>query len=201
MLKYGYNKYGGAIMKNVSIEVKDEVFSQVNDILENCGMDMEIAIKMFFKRLIKEGSMAFIMPQMGNSAAIQATASEDKTGSSKIDRGEMRKILAIRLFRERGRTLGDTVTYSSKNRTTHNFWANPSFSVLKKDWTLILNDWVNRKIYLFVIPKNSITRSMLIPRNDQKDLIDLQILENVPGFVDKRSAFSFKPFLRDELEY
>ncbi len=189
-------------MKNVCIEVKEEVFEEVNGILEDCGMDMEIAVKMFFKRLIKEGSMAFLMKNANSRGEMNNLPVEHILPSNlTTDRGEMRKVLAIRLFRDKGRQIGKTVTYSSKNRATYNYWANPSFSVLSQDWKLILNDWVNRKIYLFSIPKNSLSRSSLVARNDQQNLIDLQILEQAPGFIDKRSGVSFNPYLIDTIAY
>ncbi len=187
-------------MKNVVVEVKDEIFEQVNEILDGCDLDMEIAIKMFFKRIIREKSISFMLPKT-DSCEAKSRCSDNSASTPRADKGEMRKSIAVRLFKERKNNLSNTVTYSSKNRTTHNFWANPSFSVLKSDWSLILNDWINRKLFLFYIPENSIPASILYPRNDQKNLIDLQILENVPGFVDKISGFSFKKFLIDEIDY
>ena len=83
----------------------------------------------------------------------------------------------------------------------YNYWSNPNFSVLEEDWTLILNDWVNQILYLFRIPRNSISASELVGRNDQPDLIDIQILEDNPNFVDRRSDFSFRQFLVDEINY
>ena len=105
------------------------------------------------------------------------------------------------MFRERGKYIDKNVTYSSKNRTTYNYWANPECSVLKEDWTFILNDWVNRKLYLFRIPEKTISAHEPISRNDKPNFIDIQILENNPSFVDRRSDFSFKRFLVDQIEY
>ncbi len=103
----------------------------------------------------------------------------------------------MKMFRERGKYIDKNVTYSSKNRTTYNYWANPEFSVLKEDWTLILNDWVNRKLYLFRIPAKAISPQELVARNDKPNLIDIQILEDNPSFVDRRSEYSFRDFLID----
>ena len=121
--------------------------------------------------------------------------------SNKVDRGEMRKRSSIDLFRHKGYNVYGTITYASKNRATRNYWANPNFEYLNEDWWLILNDWYNRKLYLFQIPRNSISEEDLVSRNDQPNLIDLQIYENDPNFTDMRSGYSFKRFLVDEIDY
>jgi hypothetical protein len=107
----------------------------------------------------------------------------------------------MKMFRERGKYIDKNVTYSSKNRTTYNYWANPEFSVLKEDWTLILNDWVNLKLYLFRIPAKAISPQELVARNDKPNLIDIQILEDNSSFVDRRSEYSFRKYLVDEINY
>ena len=152
---------------------------------------------------MKDQSVAFVLPSANAVRAPQPIVERvaPQTETVKTDRGEMRKTLAVKMFRERGRYIDKNVTYSSKNRTTYNYWSNPNFSVLEEDWTFILNDWVNRKLYLFRIPRNSISASELVGRNDQPDLIDIQILEDNPNFVDRRSDFSFRRFLIDEMEY
>ena len=191
-------------MKKVFIEIQEDTLNQVNNVLDDLGLDIESAIRMFLRRIVRDQSVAFVLNNNGTIASVPQPIIENNTFQSdvvKIDRGEMRKMLAIKMFKERGKIIDKNVTYSSKNRTTYNYWSNPNFSVLDENWSLILNDWVNRKLYLFNIPSRSISASQLVPRNDQKDLIDIQILENDPNFVDKRSGFGFKRFLADEIDY
>ena len=191
-------------MKKVFIEIQEDTLNQVNNVLDDLGLDIESAIRMFLRRIVRDQSVAFVLNNNGTIASVPQPIIENNTFQSdvvKIDRGEMRKMLAIKMFKERGKNIDKNVTYSSKNRTTYNYWSNPNFSVLDENWSLILNDWVNRKLYLFNIPSHSISASQLVPRNDQKDLIDIQILENDPNFVDKRSGFGFKCFLTDEIDY
>ena len=191
-------------MKKVFIEIQEDTLNQVNNVLDDLGLDIESAIRMFLRRIVRDQSVAFVLNNTGTIASVPQSIIENNTFQSdvvKIDRGEMRKMLAIKMFKERGKIIDKNVTYSSKNRTTYNYWSNPNFSVLDENWSLILNDWVNRKLYLFNIPSRSISASQLVPRNDQKDLIDIQILENDPNFVDKRSGFGFKCFLTDEIDY
>ena len=190
-------------MKKITLEVQGETLDQATAILEDLGLDVESAVRMFMKRLVKEQSVAFLLSGVSN-APVQRYETESvatQTETSKVDRGEMRKGLAMKLFRERGKYIDKNVTYSSKNRTTYNYWANPDFSVLKSDWTLILNDWVNRKLYLFRVPAKAISAHELIGRNDKPNLIDIQILEDNPSFVDRRSEYSFRRFLIDQIDY
>ena len=191
-------------MEKIFVEIHEDTLNQVNNVLNDLGLDIENAIRMFLRRIVRDQSVSFVLNNNGNISGISTPFTESNASQSdttKIDRGEMRKMLAIKMFKERGKIIDKSVTYSSKNRTTYNYWSNPNFSVLNENWSLILNDWVNRKLYLFNIPSRSISASQLVPRNDQKDLIDIQILENDPNFVDKRSGFSFKCFLADEIDY
>lgn len=190
-------------MRKIIIEMQEETFKQAADVLEDLGLDVESAVRMFLKRIAKDQSVAFVLASANAVRTPQPIAAcvPPKTETVKVDRGEMRKSLATKMFRERGKYIDKNITFSSKNRSTYNYWANPNFSALKEDWTLILNDWVNRKLYLFKIPAKTILAHELVARNDQPNLIDLQILEDSPGFVDRRSRYSFKRFLVDEIDY
>lgn len=191
-------------MKKITIEVQEDTLDQATGVFEDLGLDVESAVRMFLKRVVKDQSVAFVLPTT-NAAGVSKQAAKcvapQTSKTAKVDRGEMRKTLAVKMFKERGRYIDKNVTYSSKNRTTYNYWSNPHFSVLKEDWTLILNDWVNHKLYLFRIPHKSISASDLVGRSDQPELIDIQIPDDSTNFVDRRSNFSFKRFLVDQLDY
>ena len=191
-------------MKKIIIEVQEDTLDQATGVLEDLGLDVESAIRMFLKRVVKEQSVAFVLPSINAVSVSQPVverAAPQTTETVKVDRGEMRKSLAMKMFRERGKYIDKNITFSSKNRSTYHYWANPDFSVLKGDWTLILNDWVNRKLYLFRIPAKTISPNELTPRNDKPNLIDIQILEDNPSFVDRRSEYSFRRFLIDQIDY
>lgn len=119
----------------------------------------------------------------------------------KPDKGNMTRNLARHRFVRDGFKIADNLTFASKNRSANNYWANPLFSFLNSDWSLILNNWIDRKLYLFFIPANSIKSFQLRARSDQKDLIDLQITFRDPTFTDNRSNFSFAEFFVGELDY
>ena len=189
-------------MKKIIIEVQADTLDQATGVLEDLGLDVESAVRMFLKRIAKEQSVAFVL-QTNTVRTPHPTVERiaPQTEMAKTDRGEMRKSLAMKMFRERGKYIDKNITFSSKNRSTYNYWANPDFSVLKEDWTLILNDWVNHKLYLFRIPAKTISANELIARNDKPNLIDIQILEDNPSFVDRRSEYSFRRFLIDQIDY
>ena len=187
-------------MKKLSVEIQEDIINNAEEILENVGLDVETAVKMFLKRIVREQSVAFILQNTNVVQDIPKSTVTVQNEVVKTYRGEMRKNLAVKMFRERGVCISRNITYSSKNRTTFNYWSNPDFSVLVEDWTFILNDWVNRRLYLFGIPGKAISEAQLVARNDKKELIDIQILDN-QNFMDKRSGFSFRPFLVDEIEY
>lgn len=114
---------------------------------------------------------------------------------------KMTKSKATRLFSSKGIKVSGDVTFASKNNNAYNYWANPSFELLNYDWDLILNDWINKKMYLFQIPKNTFSINDFKPRADIDQKIDLQIMYNDPTFTDNRSGISFIKFLVDELDY
>ena len=204
-------------MQTLSISVDEEILAQATPVIEDMGLTLSSAIQVFLKKVAREQSIDFVLTRRGLpfTPAPSPKQNLNENGESvrsaypiptaenpvKADRGEMRKRIAVNMFRAKGATLYGTISYSSKNRTTFNYWSNPSFDYLEEDWSLILNDWVNRKLYLFQIPRNSISYSELVGRNDQPNLIDLQIYENDPNFTDMRSGYSFRRFLADEIDY
>lgn len=204
-------------MQTLSISVDEEILAQAAPVIEDMGLTLSSAIQVFLKKVAREQSIDFILTRRG--LALSPAPSPEQTSnkkeetvrgayptqavesSVKTDRGEMRKRIAINMFRAKGISLYGTISFSSKNRTTFNYWSNPSFDYLNEDWSLILNDWVNRKLFLLQIPRNSISCTELVGRNDQPNLIDLQIYENDPTYTDMRSGYSFKRFLVDEIDY
>lgn len=204
-------------MQTLSISVDEEILAQATPVIEDMGLTLSSAIQVFLKKVAREQSIDFVLirrdlpfspapsPEQSinekEEPARGAYPAPTVESAIKTDRGEMRKRLAVNMFRAKGATLYGTITFSSKNRTTFNYWSNPNFDYLNEDWSLILNDWINRKLYLFQIPRNSISYTELVGRNDQPNLIDLQIYENDPNFTDMRSGYSFKRFLVDEIDY
>ena len=192
--------------KQIILNLEDELFEQANDIFENVGLDFQSATKMFFKRVIKDGTISFLLSQKTETSfANSVTESHPLTpilhSVDKTDKGDMTKSKAVRLFASEGIWLGKNVTFASKNRGAYNYWANVEFDMLSYDWSLILNDWINKVVYLFIIPSHTIKEKELTPRSDKPHLIDLQIMYNDTTFTDNRSGYSFAKFLVKEINY
>ena len=191
----------------LSIEVNENVLKITENILENIGLSVETAVGMFLKRVERDGGIGFLTgstnvtwqkPRIVESSYIPQIRTYDNGNRVST---EITKAQAVQLFRRNGYGMGYPVTYSSKNRTANNYWANPPFEVLKYNWSLILNDWVNHIIYLFIIPQGEITSDELCGRADKPSLIDLQIAYNDQNFTDTRSGIAFGRFKVDEIEY
>jgi hypothetical protein len=107
---------------------------------------------------------------------------------------------AIKLLKKEGFNISGNVTFSSENNSSgKRYWSNPNISFLNKDWWLILNDTSNKKIHLFFIPANAISKKELCLRSDDTNRIDLQILHNDSNFEDSRSKYLFKKWHKKTL--
>ncbi len=184
--------------KQVVLDFDDQIFEQANDVFESIGLDFRSATNMFLKRVIKDGSISFLFSQKTVSTTERVA---DNEFLSPLDKGEMTKYRAIRLFSSRGYKLGKHITFASKNRSAYNYWANAVYDMLDNDWYLILNDWINKVLYLFFIPAHSIKAEELTPRSDKPYLVDLQIMYNDTTFTDNRSGYSFNKFLVETINY
>lgn len=183
--------------KQIVLDFEDQIFEQANDVFEGIGLDFRSATNMFLKRVIKDGSISFLFSQQ----TISSNKVVDNEILPSLDKGDMTKNRAIRLFSSKGYSVGKNVTFASKNRSAYNYWANVEFGMLANDWHLILNDWINKVVYLFFIPAHSINAKELTPRSDKPFLVDLQIMYNDTTFTDNRSGFSFNKFLVETIYY
>ena len=231
-------------MLRVNFEINEELYRQAESVFDDAGIDSETAVRMFFKRVVKEGSFAFLLQdrQPVREESVQndyanlhisrreslfdATSQNSENVSpgdkniafysvknnaegrrfprqndAKTDSDRIRKNNAVRLLLSKGYDLYRTITFASKNTGAYNYWANPDDYYVKYDWSLILNDWMERKLYLFNIPAGSISDNVLVPRADKPDKIDLQIMYNDVTFTDNRSGFSFAKYLVGEVNY
>ncbi|MBR5806106.1 MAG: type II toxin-antitoxin system RelB/DinJ family antitoxin [Oscillospiraceae bacterium] len=181
-------------MFDKSIIVDKKTYDDAKKILDEIGLSVNDVTKIMLKKVARDGNIAFLL---GNSQSL--TTNHANTTISSVDK--MTKNRAISLFRNEGISFDSNVTFSSKNKSTRNYWSNPSFDLLKEDWALILNDNINNKLHLLYIPKNSIAPHSLVSRGDNKHVIDLQILGDDIFFTDMRSKYSFSKFLKKTIDY
>ncbi|MCL1880781.1 MAG: type I restriction enzyme HsdR N-terminal domain-containing protein [Oscillospiraceae bacterium] len=116
--------------------------------------------------------------------------------SNKISSSE-----AIRLCRDNGLDISKNKTFASRNKTSPKFWANPSVNFLQRDWWLILNDFRQNTLFVFMIPANTLTKSHVLVRSDKPHLIDLTINCDDNSFEDSRSKIKFATWFVKKIEY
>ncbi len=201
-------------MAKFFLDVDETLLQQSNQIFEDIGIDVAIAVKMFLKRVTKEQSLAFLLtsPSVApknayvNNDTLPETVYEREGAEYydglQLNKNEpMNKSRAIRLLLAKGYDLKKTVTFSSRNRGSTRYWANPNFEVLKENWSLILHDWGERVIYLLEIPANSISKDQMKGRADKQEMIDLQIMYQDVTFTDNRSGLSFLKYYKGKINY
>jgi hypothetical protein len=217
-------------MKKINIELEEQLWSEAQEVLEEYGLDVEGVVKSTLKRIVKQGTAEFIFAKsapIGTSPeavvakdtsnrfmSVPASAAPVASETVKIT-----KSYAKSEFASRGHVFDAPVIFSSRNKATRDYWANPSVDMIKEKWYLILNDQYGQVLRLFEINPNSeciggrnentnepaaVRADMLrlVPRTDKKDLINLQIYGNdIICFTDKISRVEFRPYLIDEVNY
>ena len=192
------------------IKVEPQLAKAAKVILEDVGVDLDTVVKMTLKRVVRDGNISFLMnaPSYAVPERMMPVVSEPEikqvpaaAGQMASEDPRMSKNLAISLFSAQGIRFNRNVTFASKNKSAYNYWANPYFFALNKDWYLILNDWVKRELYLFLIPAGSIHPQRMVARGDMQDKIDLQFAYNDPTFTDNRSKISFAPYMIKKIQY
>ena len=126
------------------------------------------------------------------------------TEKTEEDRELRAKSETARFLKNKGIVLTKNFSYSKLQEKKNRFWINPKTSFLDEEWMLVLNNQVQKKIYVLKVPKNSFKCSLdivgtLIVRKDKPYYIDLNI--DTDTFVDYRSKLSFKKFIIKEIDY
>ncbi|GHV03763.1 hypothetical protein AGMMS50229_03660 [Campylobacterota bacterium] len=117
------------------------------------------------------------------------------------DFNKLNRALAIELCRKNGFNLYGEITFSSKNKSSDLYWANPNIEFLSNDWWLLLNDYKNNNLHIFDIPANSIRTIQIKTRADKPEQIDLQIKYRDDAFEDSRSGIRFVKWFIKTIPY
>lgn len=119
---------------------------------------------------------------------------------------EMRaKREVISFVKEQGIKIGKNVSYAKLQEKKNCFWINPLVDFLNKDWWLLLNDQVNKNIYVLMVPADTFDikypciKGHLVNRKDKPQYIDLNL--NLQNFVDLRSSCGFSNFIIKTFKY
>ncbi len=204
-----YNVIKGVInmKEKFVLELNSEMFYQCKELAEDIGLSMEGVFNMFLKKLLNEGDWSFLFksPKINHEKKIIANevaiCNNNEVITCNNDNVTMTKSKAIRLLKSKNIDVKHVVTYASKNKSSDFYWANPNFEVLDDNWTLILNDWIDRKLIVFNIPLHSIRPEQFKARADKEQLIDLQISYKDSTYTDSRSEFSFLKYFVDIITY
>ena len=177
-------------------KIDDALYEKANPIINSSGLNLETVFNVCLNRIANERSVSFLFANY----QVEVQRAESRSLGKNYN---MTKSLARRFFEDKGYQLTDNYTFSSENRASRNFWMNPNFDVLKRDWYIVLNDISKRKLHLFKVPKNSLHGYEMTPRKDlrHQNLIDIQIAYNDVTFTDNRSHISFKRYYLDSLDY
>jgi hypothetical protein len=129
-------------------------------------------------------------------------------GKSDLSESELQGILkreVIAFLKTKQIELPSNVSYGKLQESKNCFWVNPDVSFLSTDWTLILNNQVEKSITIFRIPKNTFKASLekingfLILRKDKPNYIDLNI--SAKDFIDQRSKIEFRNYIKEVIKY
>ena len=220
-------------MKKINIELEEQLYREAQEILEEYGLDVEGIVKSTLKRIVKQGTAEFIFaksaPMVTSPETVVAKDTSNRFMSIPMSAApvasetvKITKSYAKSEFASRGHIFDAPVIFSSRNKATGVYWANPSVDTVRGKWYLILNDQYQRILRLFEMSPNlelfgegrrnenihagatSVEADMLrlIPRVDKPDLINLQIDgDDIVRFKDKISNVEFRPYLIDEVNY
>jgi len=186
------------MMKKYVFDLDENVYDHANEILEQMDLSIDIALQIFFKKIIKEGYSNFLFQYGEKKPALQQTSTTEN--KSVFYESKITKTRAISLVKKSGYGVMECVSFSTKNKTTDKYWSNPPIINIEHDWSIILNDYIRKRLHYFMVPKNSIMIHELIVRRD-RGLFDLQILYDDPTFTDTISGFMFAPFLKGTVNY
>lgn len=185
----------------MKIELNEEIYLLAKDVIEDAGLEIDNAINIFLKKIVKENSIGFLFAKNDNCNIESNSVSHDINIREIVNVNKMTKNIAKRLFSEKGYQISLNYVFASENMSTHIFWANFHYSILSQDLTLILNDKTNKTLYLLFIPANTLNANDLVMRADKPEIVDLQIAYNDPTFTDNRSGISFSKHIIETINY
>ncbi len=117
--------------------------------------------------------------------------------------GKRTKGEALQYLKDKGYQFNNKVSYAGKQDTRGFFWLNPVTSLIKEDWTIILNDNDALELIILHVPANTFAlgdgRGELRVRSDKPYQIDIHI--NAKSFVEQKSEIDFRPYIIGKVSY
>lgn len=182
-------------------ELNEDTYIEAKNIVQEEGLNIDTAVNIFFKKIVKEGSIGFLFGRKDAEVNTSNCISQSVNVRGPVLDNRMTKSIAKRLFMDKGVKISDNCVFASENSSTHIFWANIHNGVLSQNWSLILNDKSKKILHLLSIPAGEFDADDLVMRADKPEIIDLQIAYNDPTFTDNRSRLSFSRYLVESINY
>lgn len=165
---------------DVELEIQEEKYRNFQEILIQNNKSISGIVMLIIEKTIKENSLDWLLTGING---------EVKTKNIKMQ-------TAKKLFHEKGFNINKyNTSFASRNANNDLYWINPDKRHLIEDWYIILNDYVNKKLFLFYVPKNSINELKM--RNDR--ICNVSIRHN--DFMDIYSNICFEKYFVDIIEY
>lgn len=187
-------------MQELNLFVKEETLKTVEEVLDNIGLDVQTAVRMFLKKIENEKSIGFLVADTTQKDNAPSNVGQGGVYMPKNETA-LTKVLAKRMFEDAGHKLYDEVRFSRRNKATKNYWQNFEVDLFNEPLSIILNDQENRVAYLFNIPANSIDVSKVVVRADAVNMVDLQIRAEDSTFTDTKSGIKFSDYLVVTINY
>ncbi len=205
-------------MEKVSISVEERIISEAGHILEGICMDVEMAVKVFLRRVMKDKSIAFLINTTATNKEDDSLNNKKEKSStektiglttvnpvdnftpdfSNLSGDEMSKSIALSMFRKEGLKIGKNITYASSKSS---YYANPKYECLVENWWIILNDRKREIIYLLYVPAGELAASDLEGLKNSVEKATILIRYNDPTFTDLRSEISFEKYFVKSIQY
>lgn len=167
---------------NLELEIDEEIYSNFENILNKKNVNLNTLVELLIVKTTDENGIDWLSPSING---------EVKTKNNK-------KKNAIILFSNKGHKILDYNTnYSTKNTNNNVYWLNPNKRHLQEDWYIILDDNINKRLYLLFVPPNSIKGLKM--RNDK--VCNVSITYNDLNFIDIHSGVKFRDYFIDFIDY
>lgn len=114
----------------------------------------------------------------------------------------VQRTYAIKYLKDNGIITSEDYSYSKRDDRYNKYAIDCPDSLIRKDWTIILNNQINWCFYVIKIPKNTIKESDLKgfkKRKDNNSKLCLRI--NGDTFIDKHSGFDFTEYKVQTIPY
>ena len=182
---------------NESQKIAIEIEKLKNEITEDYVYEI---LKDYFSDSYSKQTINTVFEELEIELSFKNEIDDDDGGNG----GDQRcgKKEAISLFYRKGYALRPTTTtYAAKNNGDEIYWANPPKHLVEKNWSIILDDHINKTLRLFIIPANTFSETAFEIRKDKTNYINLHIQYNDSTFTDRRSGISFARFLKESIGY